>query len=127
MWLVPVALLVPWLHGDDEARADLLGMVLAALLALGLGQVITHLWPEPRPFMLHLDSQFPAHGDVGHGHRRCSQLAWSSDEVGSDVPGALPVAALGAALARSLRVPLEPVYSLVQRWTRRGARILFQA
>lgn len=66
IWLVPAGLVLAWLRGGREQRAELLEMAVAVLLALGLGQLVALAWPLPRPFMLHLGSQFLAHSaDAG--------------------------------------------------------------
>ncbi|MBE7940123.1 MULTISPECIES: undecaprenyl-diphosphatase [Ramlibacter] len=61
IWCVPLAMAAAWVRGDDEDRSNLLEMLVAALFALGLAQVVTHAWPQPRPFMLHLGRQLLAH------------------------------------------------------------------
>jgi undecaprenyl-diphosphatase len=61
IWAIPIGLVVAWVRGDGAARVGLLEIALAVFIALGFGQVITHLWPEPRPFMLHLGTQFLPH------------------------------------------------------------------
>ncbi len=63
IYLVPVAMAVAWVRGDDVVRRDLLRMLLSTLIALWIAQVITHLWPQPRPFALHLGTQYLAHAD----------------------------------------------------------------
>jgi hypothetical protein len=61
IYIVPLALVAAWLRGDAGQRRALLEMLLAVGLALGIGQAITMLWPQPRPFMVHLGTQFIAH------------------------------------------------------------------
>ncbi len=63
IYLVPVAMTVAWVRGDETARGELLRMLLSTLIALWIAQVITHLWPQPRPFALHLGTQYLAHAD----------------------------------------------------------------
>lgn len=60
--LVPITMVFGWLRGGHAARIDLLQMLLAAGLALLLAQVITFVWPQPRPFALHLGTQYLDHG-----------------------------------------------------------------
>lgn len=63
-WLilvVPVGLVLGWLRGDDVTRMRLLELLLSVLLALGIAQLVTHAWPQPRPFMLHLGTAWLAH------------------------------------------------------------------
>ena len=61
IWLLPVAMTVAWIRGDDVAREDLSMMLLSVLVALCMAQAISHLWPQPRPFALHLGTQYLAH------------------------------------------------------------------
>ena len=61
IFLVPLAMALAWVRGDRAARAELLQMLLAALLALGLAQIVVHVWPQPRPFALHLGTQYLQH------------------------------------------------------------------
>lgn len=61
IYILPVALAVAWVRGDSTARRELIEMVLASLIALGLGQVVGHVWPQPRPFAMHLGTQLLEH------------------------------------------------------------------
>ena len=61
IYLVPLAMTFAWLRGDTETRTELLQMLLATLIALGLAQVVSLLWPQPRPFALHLGTQYLGH------------------------------------------------------------------
>lgn len=63
IWLVPIAMTIAWVRGDIVARAELLQMLLAASIALGLAQIVVHVWPQPRPFALHLGTQYLQHGN----------------------------------------------------------------
>jgi len=63
IYLVPIAMTIAWVRGDMVARAELLQMLLAALIALGLAQIVVHVWPQPRPFALHLGTQYLPHGN----------------------------------------------------------------
>ncbi len=57
---------VAWVRGDRVARRELLEMLLAMALALVIAQIIAYLWPQPRPFALHLGTQHVAHAaDAG--------------------------------------------------------------
>jgi len=62
IYLVPMTMVIGWYRGDQTGRRELLQMLLAALIALGLAQIVTHVWPQPRPFALHLGTQYLAHG-----------------------------------------------------------------
>lgn len=61
IWLVPAWLTLSWFRSGAQGRRDLLEVLAVMLLALGFGQVIGALWPQPRPFMVHIGSQFLAH------------------------------------------------------------------
>jgi len=63
IYLVPITMAVGWVRGGDDVRRDLLHILLGALLALGIAQIVTQVWPQPRPFTLHLGTQYLAHGD----------------------------------------------------------------
>ena len=63
IYLVPVGMAWAWIRGDRVARLDLLDMLLATLAALGVAHVIVHVWPQPRPFALHLGTQLISHAD----------------------------------------------------------------
>ncbi len=65
-WLIylgPITMAVGWVRGDDDVRRDLLQILMGTLIALGLAQIVTQVWPQPRPFALHLGTQYLAHGD----------------------------------------------------------------
>lgn len=61
IWLVPLWLTLSWFRSRAQERRELLQALATVLLALALGQAIGMAWPQPRPFMLHLGSQFLAH------------------------------------------------------------------
>lgn len=63
IYVVPAGLAWAWLRGAPDARLELLEMLASALLALGLAQVVVHVWPQPRPFALHLGTQLIPHPD----------------------------------------------------------------
>lgn len=63
IFLVPAVMAWGWIRGGRVARLHLLEMLLATLLALGVAQVVVHLWPQPRPFALHLGTQLMPHAD----------------------------------------------------------------
>jgi undecaprenyl-diphosphatase len=65
-WAVyPVALVLgtAWVRGDRAARAELLQLLTATLFALAFTQAVSHAWPQPRPFALHLGTQYLAYGN----------------------------------------------------------------
>lgn len=63
IYLVPITMAVGWVRGDDDVRRDLLHILMGTLIALGVAQIVTQVWPQPRPFTLHLGTQYLAHGD----------------------------------------------------------------
>lgn len=65
-WLivaVPVSLGWAWVRSSLAARAELLEILLAALLAVALAQLVAWEWPRPRPFALHLGTQYLVHAN----------------------------------------------------------------
>ena len=62
IYLVPSGLAVAWIRADPLARRELLEMLLATALALAVSQVIRYAWPQPRPFVLQLGTQYIEHG-----------------------------------------------------------------
>lgn len=50
IYVVPFAMAMAWVRGDELARQELLQMLVSTLIALWIAQVITQLWPQPRPF-----------------------------------------------------------------------------
>lgn len=108
IYLVALVLAVAWVLGDHASRGDLLHMLTATLLGLVLAEAISHTWPQPRPFALHLGTQYLAHeNDAGLPSDHATAL-W-----------ALAVAALGThrfavwglpLLALGLVVGLSRVY-----------------
>lgn len=63
IYLVPLTMAIGWARSDDGVRRDLLQILMGSLLALGVAQIVTQVWPQPRPFTLHLGMQYLAHGD----------------------------------------------------------------
>lgn len=63
-WLIdgiPLLLVWLWLRGGRIERYAAVAATLSVLFALGCGQVITTLWPHPRPFMIGLGHTFLEH------------------------------------------------------------------
>lgn len=63
IYVLPVGMALAWIKRDSVARRELIEMALATLIALGVGQIVVHLWPQPRPFALHLGTQLLEHID----------------------------------------------------------------
>lgn len=68
-WIVgAVALAFAWLlaRSDRAGRVELLQALAAMAIALLIAQAVERLWPQPRPFALHLGTQYLAHAaDAG--------------------------------------------------------------
>lgn len=65
-WLIywiPLSMTLAWMRGDRLARRELFQMLVAVLIALCLAVVVSQLWPQPRPFTLHLGTQYLAHAN----------------------------------------------------------------
>jgi len=63
-WLivgVPLGLAWAWFRGALSACPDLLEVLLSALPALVVAQLITWAWPQTRPFAVHLGTQYLEH------------------------------------------------------------------
>lgn len=63
IYLVPLAMAWAWVRGNHTARRELLQMLLAAALALGLALLVAQVWPQARPFTLHVGNQYLAHAN----------------------------------------------------------------
>jgi undecaprenyl-diphosphatase len=61
IYLVPIGVAVAWLRGDGASRRELLRVLASVAVSLALAQVVAHLWPQPRPFALHLGTQYLTH------------------------------------------------------------------
>lgn len=77
IWVIPLAMAVAWVRGSRTDRRELLQMVLAGLLALGLARIVGHVWPQPRPFALHLGQQYLAHANDAGLPSDHATLIWS--------------------------------------------------
>lgn len=64
--LVPATLVIGWIIGTSNTRAAMWSAAFTGLLALAIAQVIGHVFPHPRPFM------------IGMGHTYLSHAADSS-------------------------------------------------
>lgn len=63
IYLVPAGMAIAWVRGDHVSRRELLQLLLAAAIALGVAQIVAHIWPQPRPFALHLGTQYLGHSN----------------------------------------------------------------
>lgn len=61
IWLLPIYLVFGWLRGSERHRLILLSVSLAALLGLGINQLIGLVWYHPRPFEIGLGQTLLAH------------------------------------------------------------------
>jgi undecaprenyl-diphosphatase len=59
--LVVLVLAFVWVRGARSVRRDVLEMLLGCALASVLAQLVLHFWPQPRPFMLNLGTQYLHH------------------------------------------------------------------
>lgn len=66
IWLLPLAFGVLWLRASNDTRRDMLHLIVAAVCAVAIAEVIRHVWPHPRPSALRLGHHYLAHaGDSG--------------------------------------------------------------
>jgi len=65
IYLIPLMMVYAWLRGDHAARLELLQMAVAMGVALGIAQFVAHVWPQPRPFTLHVGVQYLGPDDSG--------------------------------------------------------------
>ena len=56
--LVPLGLAWGWFRGSAPARAELLQMLVAMLIALGIAQLVAHVWPHSRSIPPHPGTQY---------------------------------------------------------------------
>ncbi len=63
IFLLPAGMAFAWLRGSRDDRYALLRALYACLMALALAQLIGWMWPQPRPFALHLGNQFIPHAN----------------------------------------------------------------
>lgn len=61
IYLVPLAVAIGWLRGDGATKRELLRVLAAVMVSLAVAQIVAHLWPQPRPFTLHLGTQYLTH------------------------------------------------------------------
>lgn len=63
IYLIPLLMVTAWVRGDHQVRRELVQMLTALLIAVALAQIVRVVWPQPRPFTLHLGTQYLAHGN----------------------------------------------------------------
>lgn len=67
IYLIPVMMVYAWARGDHAARLELQQLLVAMAIALGVAQVVAHVWPQPRPAALHVGVQYLGHDEVDPG------------------------------------------------------------
>jgi len=66
IWLLPPAVALVWLCSERDTRRELLHLLVAALCAVVIAELVRHEWPHPRPSALRLGHHYLAHaGDSG--------------------------------------------------------------
>ncbi|MGJ7498459.1 phosphatase PAP2 family protein [Variovorax sp. RT4R15] len=55
-----VVILAGWL-GNREERSDVMWATLACIIAFAASELVEWVWPQPRPFDLHLGTQYLVH------------------------------------------------------------------
>lgn len=61
IYLIPIILISLWLWGTESQRALALKACIVTLVALGINQLLSIVWPHPRPFMMGLGHTFIPH------------------------------------------------------------------
>jgi undecaprenyl-diphosphatase len=61
IYVVPLAMTVAWFRAGKSTRRELMRSFVAVMVSLAIAQWVVHLWPQPRPFTLHLGTQYLAH------------------------------------------------------------------
>lgn len=61
IYLVPLILVSLWCWGNESQRALALKACVVAPVALGINQLLSVVWPHPRPFMMGLGHTFIPH------------------------------------------------------------------
>lgn len=61
IYLIPILLIWMWLSGGLARRSSAIEACVVVLLGLGINQVISMVWPHPRPFMIGLGHTWLAH------------------------------------------------------------------
>jgi len=96
IWLIPATIAIGWLRGGERTRKALIEASIAALIGLGLNQLISLAWMHPRPFVIGLGHTFLTHAPDSSFPSDHLTLWWST-AFALLLPGNLP--RLGAALA----------------------------
>lgn len=66
IWLLPPAVGILWLRAGHGTRRELLHLLVAAVCAVAIAELVRHAWPHPRPSALRLGHHHLAHaGDSG--------------------------------------------------------------
>lgn len=104
--LVVLVLAFVWVRGAHTVRHDVLEMLLGCALASGLAQLVLHFWPQPRPFVLGLGTQYLGHAPTPGLPSHHVTILW-----------ALAFTAWGTRRLKAFALPLL-VTGLVVGWSR---------
>lgn len=77
IYLVPAAMTLAWVRGGVAARRELVQMLIGVAMALLIAQIVSHVWPQPRPFALHLGTQYLAHANDAGSPSDHVTVLWS--------------------------------------------------
>ncbi len=61
IYSIPLMLVSLWCWGNESQRAPALKACVVAFVALGINQLLSIVWPHPRPFMMGLGHTFIPH------------------------------------------------------------------
>lgn len=105
IYLLPIGMVLAWIKGNPLSRRELIEMLLAALIALAIAQVVVHVYPQPRPFALHLGTQLLGHAsDPGLPSDHVTvfwSMAWSALATRRYAIWCFPLLAAGLAVGWS--------------------------
>ena len=77
VYVIPPMLLLTWLFGIRSTRRQAIEAGLGACAALALGQVVSHFWFSPRPFMIGAGVQLIPHAPDGSFPSDHMTFVWS--------------------------------------------------
>lgn len=70
IYLIPLILVVQWCWGNERQRELALKACVIAFIALGINQLLSIVWPHPRPVAIGLGHTFIQHAS-SHWSRGC--------------------------------------------------------